>query len=79
MMPILVYYLQCVAENTRTGQKDTKELPCNGHGRLNQQGLERLLSWGAHLYAKGWDSIEFSIASATVTSRESFSIVKIRK
>jgi hypothetical protein len=76
---VWIYELRCVAHNTRTGVKETRELPCNGHGRLNQRGLESLLTWGAHLYAKGWDSVEFSIDSATVVSRESFARVNIRK
>lgn len=76
---VRAYDLQCIAENTRTGQKENRSLQCNGHGRLTQRGLESLLSWGANLYARGWDSIEFSIPSAVVLSRESFAHVNIRK
>lgn len=74
---VKIYELRVVALNSRTGAQEKREVSCNGNGRLTQRGLESLLTWGANLYAKGWDTIEFSVASDVVASRESF--INVRK
>lgn len=63
------YSLRIVAINTRTGVKETLNVDANGHGALSTSGLEHVMTWGARLYGKGWDHVEFSIESVEKNER----------
>lgn len=67
--PKKVYALKIIAVNTRTGAKENLNVDVNGHGALSTTGLEHVMTFGARLYARGWDTIEFSIESVEKNER----------
>lgn len=73
--PTKVYELNIVALNTRTGQREKLNVSCNGHGGLTASGLEHVMTFGARLYARGWDHIEFSIETVTKKERRPTHVV----
>lgn len=73
--PSRVYELNVIALNTRTGQKETLNVACDGHGSLKAAGLEHVMTFGARLYARGWDVIEFSIETLTKKERRPTHVV----